>query len=94
MYLGRIFVPFRFSGLWNRYFICKRYFSLLSVVVRTHRLVFSLMENLLSSNLLSKNLKIKIYRAIILLVVLYGCETWSLKLWEERGKYLGLRWTR
>jgi hypothetical protein len=33
--------------------------------------------------LLSKNLKIKIYRTIILLVVLYGCETWSLSLREE-----------
>jgi len=38
----------------------------------------------LSSSLLSKNLKIKIYRTIILPVVLYGCETWSLTLWEER----------
>jgi len=34
--------------------------------------------------LLSKNLKIKIYRTIILPVVLYGCETWLLKLREER----------
>ena len=42
------------------------------------------MHNLLSSSLLSKNLKIKIYRAIILPVVLYGCETWSLTLREER----------
>jgi hypothetical protein len=33
---------------------------------------------------LSKNLKIKIYRIIILPVVLYGCETWSLTLKEER----------
>jgi hypothetical protein len=33
---------------------------------------------------LSKNLKIKIYRTIILPVVLYGCETWSLTLREER----------
>ena len=33
--------------------------------------------------LLSKNLKIKIYRTIILPVVLYGCETWSLILREE-----------
>ena len=41
-------------------------------------------QNLLSSRLLSKNLKIKIYRTIILPVVLYGCETWSLKLREER----------
>jgi hypothetical protein len=38
----------------------------------------------LSSRLLSKNLKIKIYRTIILPVVLYGCETWSLTLREER----------
>jgi len=38
----------------------------------------------LSSRLLSKNLKIKIYRTIILPVVLYGCETWSLTLRKER----------
>ena len=38
----------------------------------------------MSSSLLSKNLKIKIYR-IIILSVLYGCETWSLTLKEERG---------
>ena len=42
------------------------------------------MHNLLSSRLLSKNLKIKIYKTIILPVVLYGCETWSLTLREER----------
>ena len=41
-------------------------------------------QNLLSSRLLSKNLKIKIYRTIILPVVLYMCETWSLTLREER----------
>ena len=41
-------------------------------------------QNLLSSRLLSKNLKIKIYRIIILTVVLYGCETWPLTLREER----------
>jgi len=34
--------------------------------------------------LLSKNLKIKIYRTIILPVVLYGCETWSLTLQDKR----------
>jgi hypothetical protein len=32
---------------------------------------------------LSKNIKIKIYKTIILPVVLYGCETWSVKLREE-----------
>ena len=34
--------------------------------------------------MLSKNIKIKIYRIIILPVVLYGCESWSLTLREER----------
>ena len=38
----------------------------------------------MSSSKLSKNLKIKIYRTIILPVVLYGCETWLLTLREER----------
>ena len=42
------------------------------------------MQNLLYSRLLSKNLKITIYRTIILPVVLYGCETWSLILREEK----------
>jgi hypothetical protein len=37
-------------------------------------------QNLLSSRLLSKTLKIRIYGTIFLLVVLYGCETWSLTL--------------
>jgi hypothetical protein len=37
----------------------------------------------LSSRLLSKNAKIKIYKTIILLAVLYSCETWSLTLRKE-----------
>jgi len=41
-------------------------------------------QNLFSSSLLSKTLKIKTYRTIILPVVLYGCETWSLTVREER----------
>jgi hypothetical protein len=40
-------------------------------------------QNLLSSRLLSKNVKIRIYKTIILPVVLYGCETWPLILREE-----------
>ena len=40
-------------------------------------------QNLLSSNLIPKNINIKIYRTIILLDVLYGCETWSLTLREK-----------
>jgi hypothetical protein len=37
----------------------------------------------LSPRLIPKNLKIKIYKTVILPVVLYGCETWSLTLGEE-----------
>jgi hypothetical protein len=37
-------------------------------------------QDLLSSRLLSRNVKIEIYKTIILPVVLYGCETWSLTL--------------
>ena len=36
------------------------------------------------SKLLTKNVKIKIYRILILPVVLYGCETWLLTLQELR----------
>jgi len=41
-------------------------------------------QNLLSSSLLSKNLKIKIHGTTIFPLVLYGCETWSLTLREGR----------
>jgi hypothetical protein len=41
-------------------------------------------RSLLSYRLLSRNVKVKIYRTIILTVILYGCETWSLTLREER----------
>jgi hypothetical protein len=37
----------------------------------------------LSSRLLTRNIKVKIYKTIILPVVLYGCKTWSLALREE-----------
>jgi len=61
-------------------------------------------HNPVSSILLSKNIKIKIYRTIILPVVLYECLTFSLTLGKEHwlrvfesgccGRYLGLRGTR
>ena len=61
-------------------------------------------QNLLSSSLLLKDIKIKIYRIIIFLFVFYGYETWSLTLMEERGlkvienrvlrRIFGLRGTR
>jgi len=46
---------------------------------------YSWVQNILSSSLLSKNLKIKIYGNVILPVVLYGCETWSPTLGEGLG---------
>jgi hypothetical protein len=40
-------------------------------------------KTILSSSLLSKNVKVRIYKTIILPVVLYGCQTWSLTVREE-----------
>jgi hypothetical protein len=42
-------------------------------------------QNPLSSHLISKNLKDNTYRTVILLVVLYGCKTWSLFSGQEHG---------
>jgi sorting nexin-29 len=44
-------------------------------------------QSILSSRLLSRNVKVKIYKTIILPVVLYGCETWSLTLREEHREH-------
>jgi len=52
--------------------------------LRSGNACYHSVQNLLSSRLLSKNLKMKLYRTIILPVVLNGCETWSLTLREER----------
>ena len=52
--------------------------------LRSGNACYHSVQNLLSSRLVSKNLKIKIYRTIILPLVLYGCEAWSLTLREER----------
>ena len=52
--------------------------------LRSGNACYHSVQNLLSFTLLSKILKIKIYRTIILPVVSYVCETWSLILWEER----------
>jgi hypothetical protein len=42
-------------------------------------------QSLLSSRLLSRDVKVKVYKTIILPVVLYGCETWSLTLKDDWG---------
>jgi hypothetical protein len=44
---------------------------------------YSSLQNLLTSRLLSRNVKVKIHTTIILPVVLYGCETWLVTLREE-----------
>ena len=46
--------------------------------LRSGNACYHSVQKLSSSRLLSKNLKIKIHRTIILPIVLYGCETWSL----------------
>jgi hypothetical protein len=38
---------------------------------------YNSVQNLLSSHLLSKNVKVRLYKIIILPVVLYGYETWA-----------------
>jgi len=51
--------------------------------LKSRNVCYYSVQNLLSSSLLTKNLKIKIYRSIIMPVVLYGCETCFLTLREE-----------
>ena len=51
--------------------------------LKSGNVCYHLVQNLLSSSLLSTNFKFKKYRTIILSVVLYGWETWSLTLREE-----------
>jgi hypothetical protein len=49
------------------------------------RVISVIRKSVLSSSLLSKDIEIKIHRTTILPIVLYGCETWSLTLRENRG---------
>ena len=52
--------------------------------MKSENACYRLSQNLLSSSILPRNLKIRILRFIILPFVLYECETWSLTLGEER----------
>ena len=78
--LNVIFVK-RYLGnpLINRNFIHEKF----KVILNSENACYHSVQNLLSSRLLSKNTKINIYRVTIFPVVLRGCETWSLTLWEE-----------
>jgi hypothetical protein len=51
--------------------------------LNTSSVCYHSVQSLLSSRLLSKNIKVKIHKTIILPLVLYGCETWSLTLTAE-----------
>jgi hypothetical protein len=52
-------------------------------ILKSGNACYHSVQNLLSSRLLSKNVKVRIYKTIILPLVLYGCETWSLTVREE-----------
>jgi hypothetical protein len=54
-------------------------------VLNSSNACYHSVQKLLSSRLLSEHVKIRIYQIIILSVVLYGCETWSLRLRDEYG---------
>jgi hypothetical protein len=64
--------------------IPKFFFNFGVSILKSGNACYHSVQNLLCSRLLSKNLNIKIYRIIILPVVLYGCESWSQALREER----------
>jgi hypothetical protein len=52
--------------------------------LKSESVCYHSVQNILCSSFLSKNTKIEIYRVIILPVLSYGCENWSLTLREER----------
>jgi hypothetical protein len=55
----------------------------LSICIKLFGKVNTVPFFIISYSKLSKDLKMRIYKTIILPVVLYGCETWSLTLREE-----------
>ena len=64
--------------------VCGLNVELLNVKPAVSNVCYHSLHNLLSSSLLLENIKIKKFITIILHVILYGCETWSLTLREER----------
>ena len=73
------------SGIWEQPEGIKILFRMI-LRVKSGNVCCHSVQNLLSSSLIPNNIKIKICRTIVLLVVSYGCETWSLELTEERTK--------
>jgi hypothetical protein len=88
----------RFPQIGNRWFENVAQFRYLGTTITNQNLIqeeikrrmnsgnayYQSVQNLLSSCLLSKDIKIRIYKFIILPVVLYGSESWSLTLREEQ----------
>jgi hypothetical protein len=58
-------------------------FSILNFSIILRHVCYHSAQNLLSSRLLYRNVKIRIYKTIVLPTVLYGCESCSLTLREE-----------
>jgi hypothetical protein len=74
----------RYIKIANRSFGNVSQFKYLGKTVANQNLIQEeINKNLPSSRLLSKNLRIRVYKTIILPVLLYGCGTWSLILREE-----------
>jgi len=73
------------SYIWEQTKLIKNYIQEgIKSGLKSRNACYQLVQNVSSSSLLSKNIKIKIYKTIILPVVLYVCETWLLTLREER----------
>jgi hypothetical protein len=74
--------PFKYFGttLTNQNYIQEE----LKDILKSGNACYHSVQNLLSSILLSKNIRIKVDRTIMLPVVLHGYETWSFTLREER----------
>jgi hypothetical protein len=53
--------------------------------LKSENACYHLVQNIFSSSLLSKNVKIKIHKTIFLPVVLYVCGTWLLTFREEHS---------
>jgi hypothetical protein len=70
---------FKYLGTTNQNLIWEKIMRRLN----SHNPCYHSVQNLLSSRLLSKNIKIKLHKTTILHVVLYGCESWSLTLRTE-----------
>jgi hypothetical protein len=84
----RFIIQTRFSGIRPVSDICYRrnlyniYITIIYVQCDSNACCHSV-QKILSSHLLSKNVKLRIYKTIILPVVRYGCETQSLTLREQ-----------